>query len=203
MDASGFEVDVPPAEPECLAAIEEITIRLAGRVGCLVGDDSKDIGLALEIARTVIGSETEGQALCDYAVERATSLIAKASRIGLIDKLVDRLEESGVIDLEHEPRRDFAPLFEIRQAPITVNLPAQPAPVVNVTLPQQDPPVVNVEAPNKVVMFERDYDGNIVEAVTETSLTPRRSISICAQVLLVASEQQYRVAPNRGTRQLP
>jgi hypothetical protein len=170
-NVGGFcEITPPQGRSSLQLAIEEITIRLAGRVACMVGDDSRDVELALDIASRFVKTDEEGQALCDYCIARAASFIDSASRIGLFDEFLPLIEErDGVYDFQREPQRDFAPLFEVRTAPITINVPAQDAPIVNVTMPEQKPPIVNVEAPDKLVTFHRNSDGEIIEAESTTA----------------------------------
>lgn len=169
-NVAGFaEITPPQGKSFLLLRIEEITIRLAGRVACLVGDDSADIKLARSLASDVVRSDAEGQALLNYAIERATSILRSENGEKAIGVLAQRLKDSGgEFDLNHQPVRDMQPLINVEQPNIVINLPPQPAPIVNVSLPEQPPPTVVVEAPDKVVSFSRNDDGEIVEAVTET-----------------------------------
>lgn len=86
------------------------------------------------------------------------------------DVLARRLKESGgEFDLNHQPVRDMQPLVNVEQPNIVINMPPQPAPIVNVTLPEQPAPVVHVEAPDNLVTFHRNGDGEIVKAETTTA----------------------------------
>jgi hypothetical protein len=164
------EISSPPGRSSFQCTLEQITILLAGRAGCIAGDDRDDADLAVELASGIVGCDEEGQALIDYAQARGIAIVERAIDTGVFDRFADALKGSGgVIDLRHQATRDFAPLFEVRTAPINITLPPQPAPIVNVTLPEQPPPVVNVEAPDKLVTFHRNGDGEIVEAESTTA----------------------------------
>jgi hypothetical protein len=162
------QIMAPQGRSSYQLAIEEITIRLAGRVACQVGDDSADVALALEVARRAVSNDYEGQCLIDYCIARAASLIEKADRIGLIDKFVALLEErGGVHDFRHEPIRDIKPLIEVQTAPITVNM---PPPIINITTPGVTVEnQIDVQSPDKTISFFRDTDGQIIEAESTTA----------------------------------
>lgn len=170
-NVAGFaEIVAPQGKPFLLLRIEEISIRLAGRIACLTGDDSADVNLARSLASDVVRSHAEGQALLDYAAERAASILRSENGQKATDLIAQRLKESGgEFNMSHQPLRDTQALVNVEQPNIVVNVPPQPAPIVNITLPEQQPPIVNVEAPDKVISFSRNSEGEIVEAETTTA----------------------------------
>jgi hypothetical protein len=162
------EITPPPGRSEFQCTLDRIVILLAGRAGCIVGD-REDTDLAVQLARGIVRSSQEGQALIDYAQARAITIVESAIDSGIFEKFVEMLDSDGVIDLRHEATRDFAPLFEIRTAPITINVPPAAPPVVNVTI---DPTPVTVEVPpqpDKLITFHRNGDGELIEAETTTA----------------------------------
>jgi hypothetical protein len=160
-------IEAPRTRSAFQNVIDECVIVYAGRVSCLVGNDREDTARLSELAASVASSDHEAQALLDFAYERAVSLVDHARTSGMIDKFVGLLDGSGgELDCDRDAVRDYAPLFDVRSPPITVNM---PAPIVNVTLPEQQPPTVNVEVPaqpDKIVRFTRDGNDQIVEAET-------------------------------------
>ena len=122
-NVAGFaEIVAPQDKPFLLLRIEEISIRLAGRIACLIGDDAEDINLARSLASDVVGSHAEGQALLDYAAERAASILRSENGQKAVDVLAQRLADSGgEFDLNTQPRRNTQALINVEQPNIVVN----------------------------------------------------------------------------------
>jgi hypothetical protein len=162
------EISPPPGRSSFQCTLDQLTILLAGRAGCIAGDDRADTDLAVELASGIVGGEEEGQALIDYAQARAIAIVERAIDSGVFDRFVDSLNDSGgVIDLQHRATRDFAPLFEIRAAPITVNV---PPPIINITsAPVTVENQIDVQQPDKLITFHRNGDGELIEAETTTA----------------------------------
>lgn len=181
-DTEGFCAITPPASrSDFQLALEEATILIAGRVGCLVGDDRRDTERAVELARSIAWSDEEGQAILDFCHARAFAMVQQLDERGVIDNFVERMDAAGgEIDLDHPARRDFKPLIEV---PVTINMPPpersprtlkvirdengdasayEEVPTINITNEIIVPP-----AQNKIIRFDRDSSGAIVEASSE------------------------------------
>lgn len=169
-NAAGSTAITPPSSRSSFQnAVDEITILLAGRAACLCGDDSRDTTRAVEVAREIVSSDEEGQALLDYCLARAYGILDRASANGTLDRFIRLLEDRGELDLNRPAQRDFAALFEV---PVTINLPewsraATDAPTININVeptPITVENTVEVQQPDKVISFQRDFEGKIVEA---------------------------------------